>query len=89
MSVEINRQWECFPTLFIQTICVYEKHIPIKANTFDALIERRRCTAITPPKVIKRDDGIPWEEYHDDDEDPQLIPDVEDIVDATGKLIRQ
>ena len=84
MSVEINRQWECFPTLFIQTICVYEKHTPIKANTFDALIERRRCTAITPPKVIKRDDDIPWGEYHDNDEDPQLIPDVEDAVGATG-----
>ena len=47
----------------------------------------RSNTAITPPKVIKRDDDIPWEEYHDDDEDPQLIPDVEDAVDATGKLI--
>ncbi len=53
------------------------------------MIERRWCTAITPPKVIKRDDDIPWEEYHDVDEDPQLIPDVEDAVDATGKLTCQ
>ena len=27
--------------------------------------------AIIPPKVIKRDDDIPWNEYHDDDEDPR------------------
>ena len=42
---------------------------------------------ITPPKVIKRDDDIPWEEYHDDGEDPRLTPDVEDVVDSTGKLL--
>ena len=26
----------------------------------------------------------PWEEYHDNEENPRLIPDVEDVVDATG-----
>ena len=38
-------------------------------------------------KGHQTDDDIPWDEYHDDDEDPRLIPNVEDIVDATGKLI--
>ena len=71
---------------------VEEKHNSNEAQkrkTFDALIERRWGTAITHPKVIKSDDDIPWEEYHDENEDPRLIPDVEDIVDATGKLLRQ
>ena len=52
------------------------------------MIERRWGTSLTPPKVMKTDDD-PWEEYHDEDEDPRQIPDVEDIVDAKGQLICQ
>ena len=74
MSVEIKKAKGMFPH------AVHPDHLCLcntqsnEANTFDALIERRWCTAITPPKVIKRDDDIPWDEYHDDDEDLQLIP---------------
>ena len=60
-----------------------------KKETFDALIERRWGTSTTAPKVSKTEDEDPWEAYHDDEEDPQLIPEIEDVVDATGQLLCQ
>ena len=60
-----------------------EGDISEKRDTFEAMIERRWGTALTPPKVMKTDDD-PWEEYHDENEDPRQIPDVEDIVDKKG-----
>lgn len=73
-------------------LVLIKTHNQIEAKTrktFDVLIQRRWVTEITPPNVIKTDDDDPWEEYHDDDEDPRLLPDVEDVVDATGKLLCQ
>ena len=59
------------PRRSFRPLSVEEQHSLIEANkrkTFDALIERRWGSAITPPKVIKQVDDIPWDEYHDDDE---------------------
>ena len=39
-----------------------------KRKTFDALIERRWGTSITPPNVSNSPEDKPWKEYHDDDE---------------------
>ena len=65
-----------------------------KRKTFDALIERRWGTSINPPKVEKKnsdndDDNDAFEEYEDDVEQPRIIPDIEDTVDANGKLLNQ
>ena len=60
-----------------------------KRDTFDALIEGRWGTSTTPPNESKNPKEDPWEEYSDDDELPRQIPDIEDTVDATGKLICQ
>ena len=60
-----------------------------KRDTFDALIEGRWGTSTTPPNESTTPKEDPWEEYSDDDELPRQIPDIEDTVDATGKLICQ
>ena len=60
---------------------VREIHSPTeikKRDTFDALIQRRWDTSITPPNVFMTKDIDKWEEYHDEDEPPRLIPEVED-----------
>ena len=58
-----------------------------KRVTFDALIERRWGTSITPPKASSDDSA--WQEDHDDDESPRQMPDIEDTVDANGQLLCQ
>jgi len=65
-----------------------------KRKTFNALIERRWGTSINPPKVEKQnsnndDDDDASEEYEDDVEQPRHIPDIEDTVDANGRLLNQ
>ena len=60
-----------------------------KRDTFDALIERRWGTSITPPPVSPSNTDDPWEEYQDEDESPRQIPDIEETVDANGRLIGQ
>jgi hypothetical protein len=58
-----------------------------KRSIYDALIEGRWGTAMSaPPKESKEDE---FEEYTDDDEQPRIIPDIEDSVDSNGRLINQ
>jgi hypothetical protein len=58
-----------------------------KRNIFDARIEGRWGTSTSAPLEATTDDE--FEEYRDDDEDPRIIPDVEDTVDADGRLLNQ
>ena len=44
---------------------------------------------MSPPPVPKDDDELVVNEYKDDDENKRVVPDVEDTVDATGKLLNQ
>ena len=44
---------------------------------------------MSPPPVPKDDDESVFNEYEDDDETKQVVPDVEDTVDVTGKLLNQ
>ena len=79
------------PRRTLRPLTVDERHSPLeikKRDTFNDLIERRWGTAMSPPQVSEKDDD-PWEVYHDDDELPRHIPDVEDVVDATGKVLCQ
>lgn len=59
-----------------------------KREIFDALIERKHGTATTPPKKVKQRDNE-FDEYEDDDESPRVVPEIEDMVDADGKLMNQ
>jgi hypothetical protein len=63
-----------------------ELHSPSEENKrriFDELIERRWGTSISPPPMHHTKDS---EAYEDN---PNIMPDIEDTVDANGKLLNQ
>ena len=60
-----------------------------KRGTFDALVEKQWGTSMSPPPVPKDDAESVFDEYEDDDEIKRVVPDIEDTVDATGKLLNQ
>jgi hypothetical protein len=74
---------------------VDEIHSPAeikKRAVFDRLIERRWGTSINPPKQTDAEDldENEFEEYEDKDEPKRTgVPDIEDTVDTTGKLLNQ
>ena len=55
------------------------------------MIERRWGTSINPSKQTDAEDldDNEFEEYEDEDEPKRTVPDIEDTVDATGKLLNQ
>jgi hypothetical protein len=60
-----------------------------KRESVDALIERRWGTSINPPNISTPTDNEEWEEYEDEDEPARIIPNIEDTVDARGRLLNQ
>jgi hypothetical protein len=71
-----------------------------KRRMFDGLVVKRWGTSMSPAKLSKSSDNESvgaetletvdeWEEYSDDDEDARVVPESEDTVDATGRLIDQ
>jgi hypothetical protein len=67
-----------------------EIHSPIKIKkheVFNALIERRWGMSISPLKP--GNDQPEFESYEDDDEPQQIVPEIEDIVDSTSKVLDQ
>lgn len=79
------------PRRTLRPLTVDEQYSPTeqkKRETFDSLISRRWGTAMSPPQVSENDDD-PWEVYVDDDELPRHTPEIEDVVDASGKVLCQ
>ena len=60
-----------------------------KRNLFDELIERRFGTSISPPPQNLKPSDDEFEPYEDDDEPQRPIPEIEDTVDAAGRLLNQ
>lgn len=60
-----------------------------KRKLFDALIAKRHGTSMNKPKPHSSEEDKAFDEYEDPDEDARIIPDIEDTVDSTGKLINQ
>ena len=86
------------PNRTLRPLHVDELHSAVevkKREIFDALIERRHGTSTTPSNISpssKDDDGgalDEWSAYHDDDEIPRHIPEIEDVVDSHGKVLCQ
>lgn len=79
------------PNRSMRPLTVAEIHGPIeikKREIFDELVERRRGTSINPPKPNANEDNErDFENYEDDDEDPRVIPEIEDTVDAENHLV--
>ena len=67
-----------------------ELHSPTelkKCDVFDKLFERRWGKAIIPLKL--ENDTKEWLEYEDDMEEPRMVLETEDVVDATGTQLNQ
>ena len=80
------------PRRSLRPLRVEEIHSPEetkKREIFTALIERRWGTSFTPPNETSPTDDEIWKEYEDEDESPRTLPDIEDAVDANGRLINQ
>ena len=82
------------PRHTIRPLQTAEIHSPVQIKlhrNFDALIERRHGSAINPPKPIvdikENPEGADVTEGIEEEEG--AIPDVEDIVNSTGKLLDQ
>lgn len=70
-----------------------EKHNPIvlkHQTAFDGLIERRWGSLIKPPKSENaKGKDMEWELYEDEEQTASQTLDIEDIVDAKGKIFNQ
>ena len=62
-----------------------------KRETFDTLIERRWRSLWLPSPVsqLKQSEDETWDEYYDQNESPQYILKVEDVIDIEEKLLCQ
>lgn len=58
-----------------------------KRKVFDALITKKWGSSISPPKSDSTEKT--FENYEDDDELEQIVPEIEDTVDANGNLLCQ
>ena len=81
------------PRRSLRPLQVAEIHSPEekeRRNIFDAAIARKWGTSITPPNPEAIDElQDQWEEWGDEDEDPRHVPDIEDTVDANGRLLNE
>jgi hypothetical protein len=71
---------------------IHSKVEIIKRKVFDELIERRHGTSINPPKPMKGESNTkePDDAGGDADTEPAgELPDIEDILDSTGKVLIQ
>ena len=74
----------------MRPLTVDEKHNLVeikKRETFTILIEKRWGTAMLPKADAHPDKE--WSEYVDEVDIPKEVPEMEDSVDSTGKLIDQ
>ena len=78
------------PRRTVRSLNTAEKHSPTetkKRTIFDTLIERRWGTSMSAPPAESEE--TKFDEYSDDVEAARIIPDVEDTVDANGRLLEQ
>ncbi len=78
------------PRRSLRHLTVAEIHSPVvskQQKIYDTLIERRWGTSMSAPPKESKDNT--FEEYEDDDEEPRIIPEVEDTVDSNGRLLEQ
>ena len=76
------------PRRSVRPLTTAELHSDVekeKQRIFDKCIQAKWGTSMTPPPV-KSDE---FEEYEDDEESPRRVPDIEDIVDSTGRVLDQ
>ena len=83
------------PRRTVRPLRTEEVHSPIeikKREIFDALIRQELGNSWIHKSSTIEETGVdddPWEEYHDNEQFQVNIPDIEEAVDASGKLINQ
>jgi hypothetical protein len=60
-----------------------------KQKLSDQFVAKRWDTSINPPANPHEFNDTMWEEYEDDKESPQIMPEIEDMVDSAGRPIHQ
>ena len=78
------------PRRTVRALTTAEMHSPVEAKkreVFDQLIERRYGTSTSSPKLTSHIKDEPDPNAEDSDE--VQVPDFEDIVDSTGKVLNQ
>ena len=73
---------------------VYSEQEQMNQKVFDKLIKRRWGTSINPPttKGTEEDSdtgGHEFKEYKDSNEEARIVPNIEDTVNANGRLLNQ
>ena len=81
------------PRCSLRPLQVAKVHSPEeeeRRKIFDACISSKLGTSVTPPGQEAVDElQDTWEEWGDNDEDPRIVPEIEDTVDASGHLLEQ
>lgn len=80
------------PRQTLRPLQVSEMHSPAeigKRKVFDNLIKEKWGDSITPPVALKEEKEKDFIEYEDDDEQPRVMPDIEEPVDSSGRSINQ
>ena len=76
------------PRCSLRPLQVAKVHSPEekeRRKIFDACISSKLGTSVTPPGQEAVDElQATWEEWGDNDEDPRIVPEIEDTVDASG-----
>ena len=83
---------EVVPRRTHRPLQVAERHSPVelkKREIFNEMIKRRWGDSVTPARTDVEANEDVFMEYEDDDEKPRIIPDIEESVDSTGRLINQ
>ena len=73
----------------LRTDEIYNNNEEKKRKVFDELIELRWGSSLNFPMNSTKTKEQEFEEYSDADEEARVIPDVEDVVDNTGKRLNQ
>ena len=74
----------------LQVAKVHSPEEKERRKIFDACISSKLGTSVTPPSQEAVDElQATWEEWGDNDEDPRIVPEIEDTVDASGHLLEQ
>jgi hypothetical protein len=77
----------------LKTEEVFSEQEQTKQKVFDGLITKRWGTSINPPSTEGSSDsdngGTEFEEYEDEVEEARIVPNIEDTVDANGRLLNQ
>ena len=73
----------------LQVSEIHNEEVKKMKNIFDKCIEGRWGASVTGPPVSEEEGPSDFEECKDKDEAPRLMPEIDEPVNAAGRLINQ